>query len=160
MPHDKTPPPAWDSPLAAGVVDRLKSEAGALLPILHALQETFGYIHADAIGLVAETLNLSRAEVHGVVSFYHDFRDKPPPPLVVKLCCAEACQACGGREAARTLLDHLGADWNQPAHGGAVVVEPVYCLGLCALAPAALIGDTLAAGFDGAELRATVDGAQ
>lgn len=151
---------AWDRNQAEAVIERFKDQDGALLPMLHALQDAFGYVHPEATDLLAETLNLSRAEVHGVISFYHDFRTEQPARLVVKVCRAEACQATGGREAARALLADLGVDWAQATSDGAVVVEPVYCLGLCAVAPSALIGDELTAGFDGPALCAAVGAAR
>ena len=147
---------SWDSLLAQKIVDDMKDKEGALLPILHALQEKFGCIPPDAIDIVADGLNLSRADVHGVVTFYHDFRREAPPTLVVKVCRAEACQAAGGREAARELLESVGLDWDQASTDGALVVEPVYCLGLCAVGPAAMVGGELIAGFDGASLSAAV----
>jgi formate dehydrogenase subunit gamma len=155
-----TPPIAWHAATAQAMAEAARGREGALLPLLHELQAAFGYIHADTIDIVAEALNLSRAEVHGVVTFYHDFRREPPPKLVVKVCRAEACQAVGGREAAQALLDKLGLDWGEPSPDGGLVVEPVYCLGLCAVGPSALIGDELVAGFDGRALSAAVNGAR
>lgn len=113
---------------------------GPLLPILHAVQAEYGCVPQAAVPVIALGLNLSRAEVHGVVSFYHDFREQPAGRHVVKLCRAEACQAMG----ANTLADHararLGVDWGGTSTGGAVTLEAVYCLGLCACAPAAMVG--------------------
>ena len=149
----------WDESEAEKIIAGFGELDGALLPILHAVQERFGYIPDAATPLIAKELNLSRAEVHGVVSFYHDFRTAPPPRLVVKVCRAEACQAVGARQAAQALLTNLGLDWDQPASDQSVVVEPVYCLGLCALAPAAMIGEDLVSGLDGAELIKAVNAA-
>lgn len=151
---------AFDPDLARRLIDERRYLQGPLLPILHAMQEAFGFIPNEARSMIAEALNLSRAEVHGVVSFYHDFRAEPAPKLVVKLCRAEACQAMGGREAAQELLRHLGLEWGKCAPDGALVVEPVYCLGLCAAAPAALIGDKPAVRLDGASLCASVEAAR
>ncbi|TWB44843.1 formate dehydrogenase gamma subunit [Nitrospirillum viridazoti] len=109
------------------------------MPILHALQETFGHVPEDAVPLLADALNLSRADVHGIVSFYHDFREAPAGRHVVKLCRAEACQSMGGHALAEGLLRRLGLDWGGTTGDGQVTIEPVYCLGLCACAPAALI---------------------
>ena len=131
--------PAWNAAEAAGIVADHAGLDGAALPILHALQARFGHVPEAAVPLVAEALNLSRAEVHGVVSFYHDFRRHPPGRHTVKLCRAEACQATG----AVALADHarraLGVDWHGTTADGAVTMEPVFCLGLCACGPAALV---------------------
>jgi formate dehydrogenase subunit gamma len=129
---------------------------GALLPILHALQETFGHVPREAVPLLARALNLSRAEVHGVVTFYHDFREAPHGRRVVKLCRAESCQATGGETAARFLLGALGLpsgeSWGGTTPDGAVTVEAVYCLGLCAVSPAALIDGEPLGRVDGVAL--------
>ena len=110
-----------------------------MLPILHAVQTAVGFVPRDAIPVIADALNLTRAEVYGVVSFYHDFRDKPAGRSVVKLCRAEACQATGAHRVNAAVLDHFGVDWGETTPDGAVTVEAVYCLGLCSVAPAALI---------------------
>jgi formate dehydrogenase subunit gamma len=112
---------------------------GPLLPILHAVQAAFGCVPRDAIPVIAHELNLTRAEVYGVVTFYHDFREEPAGKCVVKICRAEACQAMGGRELAERVLKHFGVDWKETSADGRVTVEPVYCLGLCSVAPAALV---------------------
>jgi formate dehydrogenase subunit gamma len=120
----------------AGAVEIIASGAdrdGALLPILHALMDAFGHVPPEAVPIVAGALNLSRAEVHGVVTFYHAFRTEPPPRHVLKLCRAEACQARGGDAV---------ADYAAAAAAGTrtdIAVEPIYCLGLCASGPAALM---------------------
>ena len=112
---------------------------GPLLPILHAVQAEFGCVPRESIPVIAHALNLSRAEVYGVVTFYHDFREEPAGQRVVKICRAEACQAMGGRELAERVLQHFGIDWKETSADGRVTVEPVYCLGLCSVAPAALV---------------------
>ncbi|MBV0892084.1 formate dehydrogenase subunit gamma [Paracoccus sp. Z118] len=112
---------------------------GPLLPILHDVQHAFGHIPATAVPLVAQMLNISRAEVHGVVSFYHDFREAPAGRHVLKLCRAEACQARGAAAVEAAALDALGLDGPGTTADGAVTVEPVYCLGLCACGPAAML---------------------
>jgi formate dehydrogenase subunit gamma len=112
---------------------------GALLPILHEVQATFGHVPEAAVPVIAAALNLSRAEVHGVVTFYHDFRRAPAGRHVVRLCRAEACQAVGGAALAEGALGRLGIGWGDTTRGGAVTVEAVYCLGLCACGPAALV---------------------
>lgn len=112
---------------------------GPLLPILHDVQAEFGHIPAASIPLIAHALNLTRAEVFGVVSFYHDFRDAPAGKHVLKLCRAEACQSMGGDVLAVRIRELLGVDWGGTSADGAVTLEPVYCLGLCASAPALMI---------------------
>jgi formate dehydrogenase subunit gamma len=112
---------------------------GPLLPVLHAVQAEFGCVPKDAVPIIAEALNLSRAEVHGMVSFYHDFREAPAGRRTVRLCRAEACQSMGGAAVAAETLARLGVDWGGTTADGEVTVEPVYCLGLCAVAPAALV---------------------
>lgn len=129
----------WDVTRAAGIVGEHAHLEGATLPILHALQETFGYIHAEATPLIADALNLSRAEIHGCITFYHDFRSHPAA-RTVKLCRAEACQAVGSDRLHGEILARLRVDWHGTTAEG-VVVEPVYCLGLCANGPAALVDD-------------------
>ncbi|WP_286185211.1 formate dehydrogenase subunit gamma [Labrenzia sp. PO1] len=112
---------------------------GPLLPMLHGLQAEFGYVPQAAVELIAEALNLSKAEVHGVISFYHDFRKAPAGRHIVKICRAEACQAVGGEALGEAVLAKLGLDWHGTTRNGAVTLEPVYCLGLCACAPAAMV---------------------
>jgi len=121
------------------IVGRLKPLEGPLLPILHDIQAEFGYVPQAALPVIAEGLNLSRAEVHGVVSFYHDYREAPAGRHVIKMCRAEACQSMGGDALAERLLELLGIDWHETSANGAVTIEPVYCLGLCACAPAAMV---------------------
>jgi formate dehydrogenase subunit gamma len=112
---------------------------GPLLPILHALQEAFGHVPEAATPLLAESLNITRAEVHGVISFYHDFRERPAGRHVLKICRAEACQSVGANALAEATLKKLGLDWGGTTPDGALTVEAVYCLGLCACGPAAMI---------------------
>src|SRR5579863_8921311 len=110
-----------------------------MLPILHALQEEFGYIDEAAEPLIAHALNVTRAEVHGVVTFYHDFRRAPAGRHVLKLCRAEACQAAGGDALAARAEMRLGVAMGTTTPDGSVTIEPVYCLGLCATAPSGMI---------------------
>lgn len=112
---------------------------GPLLPILHEVQRAFGCVPRDSIPIIAHALNLTRAEVYGVVTFYHDFREQPAGRRVVKICRAEACQATGGAALGAAVLNHFKIDWKETSADGAVTVEPVYCLGLCSVAPAALV---------------------
>jgi formate dehydrogenase subunit gamma len=124
------------------IAERLSLE-GPLLPILHAVQHEWGHVPESAVPVIAEALNLGRAEVHGVVSFYHDFRASPAGRTVVKLCAAEACQAQGGRALATAALKAFGLETYGTTPDGRVTVEPIYCLGLCASGPAAMVGDRL-----------------
>jgi len=126
------------------VIEEMKHLEGPLLPILHGLQKEFGYVPREALPIVAEALNLTRAEVYGVVSFYHDYREKPAGRHVLKLCRAEACQSMGGDVLAERMQQLLGIRFNETASDGSVTLEPVYCLGLCACAPAAMLdGDVI-----------------
>lgn len=111
---------------------------GPVLPILHALQDEFGYVPEEAAPLIASALNLSRAEIHGIVTFYHDFRRQPAGRHVLKLCRAEACQSMNGAAVAQSLLATLGIGWGETTPDGSLTVEGVYCLGLCACAPSGL----------------------
>jgi formate dehydrogenase subunit gamma len=115
---------------------------GPLLPILHAVQAEYGFIPRGAIPVLAHALNLTRAEVYGVVTFYHDFREHPAGRRVVKLCRAEACQSMGANALAAKVLKHFAVEWGGTSADGAVTIEPVYCLGLCSVAPSALIDGT------------------
>lgn len=123
------------------VVAPLLHLEGPLLPMLHRVQEVWGHVPQEAVPVLADILNLGRTEVHGVISFYHDFRDHPAGRQVLKICRAEACQAVGGAAVAAETLARLGVDWHGTTPDGAVTVEPVYCLGLCACAPAAMVGE-------------------
>lgn len=129
----------WDAARAGEIIDRHLGMEGPALPILHALQEAFGCVPAEAVPLVAARLDLSRADVHGVVTFYHDFRRAPAGRHVIAVCRAEACQARGGRNVEATFRRLLGLDWHETSADGRVTLEPVYCLGLCATGPAALV---------------------
>lgn len=122
------------------------SREGPLLPILHDVQAEYGHVSEDAIRTIANHLNLTRAEVHGVVSFYHDFRTTPESRPVIKLCRAEACQARG----VEAMMADMPTD-------GRVKIETVYCLGLCSVGPAAMIGPHVHARLDVEKLKALVD---
>jgi len=125
------------------IVARLGQQPGPLLLVLHAIQDELGFIPSDAIPLVAQGLNLSRAEVHGVVSFYHYFRHSPPGRHTVRICRAESCQAMNGTALEQQAQRHLGIGFNETTSDGAVSLEPVYCLGACACSPAVMINDEL-----------------
>lgn len=121
----------------------LVGQDGALLPILHAVQDALGHVPKDAVPLIAEALNLSRAEVHGVVTYYHHFRSNQPGRHVVQVCRAEACQACGADALLAQAEKLLGCQTHGTRDDGGVSLEPVFCLGLCALSPAVMVGDQL-----------------
>jgi formate dehydrogenase subunit gamma len=133
-----------------------KGLEGPLLPILHAVQHEFGFVPQASLPLIARELNLSRAEVHGVVTFYHEFREAPAGQHVLRICRAEACQSMGGREIADHACRTLDLDWNQTTPDGRVTLEPVYCLGLCSVAPAAEIDGVLHGRLDRDELTALI----
>jgi formate dehydrogenase subunit gamma len=133
----------WDAETGRGIIRALKHVEGALLPILHAIQDEFGYVDAAAVPVIADELNLSRAEVHGVISFYHDFRKHAPGRHIVKICRAEACQSVGGRDSEAHAKQRLNAGFHETSADGRYTLEPVYCLGNCACAPSAMIDGKL-----------------
>jgi NADH:ubiquinone oxidoreductase 24 kD subunit len=135
------------------VTARLKDQPGALLPVLHGVQEALGYIPESSVPLIAHEMNLSRADVHGVISFYHYFRSKPAGRRVIYLCRAESCQAMGAVTLEKHIRQRLGVDFHETTDDGAYTLEPVYCLGNCACSPAMMVDDELKgrltpAGFD------------
>ena len=132
----------------AEILDAHRGLEGPLLPILHAVQEAFGHIPETAIPQIAKALTLSKAEVHGVVSFYHDFRSAPAGRHVLKLCRAEACQTMGADAVADRIKKALGIDWHETTADGRVTLEPVFCLGLCACGPAAMVDGRLVGRVD------------
>jgi len=134
--------PAWSPAVDQAIADH-RHLPGALLPILHAIQDKLGFIPPDATATIASGLNLSRAEVSGVLSFYHDFRSAPPGRHVVKLCRAEACQSMGSLALEARVKSRLGIDFGETTRDGALTLEPVYCLGNCALSPAIMIDGQL-----------------
>ncbi|MBB5703992.1 formate dehydrogenase subunit gamma [Ochrobactrum daejeonense] len=123
------------------IIDHFRQSEGPLLPILHAVQHAFGYVPEEALTVIAARLNISRAEVHGVATFYPDFRAKPAGRHVLRLCRAEACQSMGGEGLAEKARQALGVEWHGTTADGAVTLEPVYCLGFCACAPAAMLDE-------------------
>ena len=122
-----------------GVLAKLKDLPGALLPVLHGIQDALGHVPKDAVPVVAKSLNLSRAEVHGVISFYHWYRTEKPGTHVIHLCRAEACQAVGGRALETHVKAKLGIDFHETTADGRYTLEPAYCLGNCAVGPSLLI---------------------
>ena len=135
----------------AEILTAHQGREGALLPILHDVQAAFGHVPQAVLPQVARALNISKAEVHGVVSFYHDFREAPAGAHVVKLCRAEACQAVGGDRVAAHARAVLGVDWHGTSADG-VTLEPVFCLGLCACGPAVMVDGRLVGRVDEARL--------
>lgn len=134
---------AWDAARARETIAGLKDLPGACLPVLHAVQAQFGYIHDEAIPLVADALNLSKAEVVGVVEFYADFRRTPPAEHVVKVCLAESCQAVGSAALLERVETILNAELGSKSADGEYEIQPVYCLGNCALSPAMVVDGKL-----------------
>jgi formate dehydrogenase subunit gamma len=127
---------------------------GALLPLLHAVQDALGFVPPQAVARIAQALNLSRAEVHGVISFYHDFRSQPPGKRVLRLCRAEACQSMGSEALADTVQRALDVEFGGTTADGAITLEAVYCLGNCACAPAAMLDGKVYGRLSEARLRA------
>jgi formate dehydrogenase subunit gamma len=146
----------WDADLALQRIRECLHLEGPLLPILHALHEQFGYIDEQAEPLIANALNVSRAEVHGVVTFYHDFRRQPAGRHVLKLCRAEACQAAGGDALAARAEAKAGTAMGGTAPDGSVTLERVYCLGLCATAPSAMLDGRVVGRLTAAKLDALI----
>lgn len=148
--HANAPAPTEEE--IRGVVAPLTSLEGPLLPMLHALQDTYGYVPQECVPVLADVLNLGRAEIHGVISFYHDFRDHPTGRHVLKICRAEACQSMGANALAEDTLKKLGIGWHGTTPDGRLTVEPVYCLGMCACAPAAMVDGKVVGRVDGARI--------
>jgi formate dehydrogenase subunit gamma len=146
----------WDPARGAEIIAQNAQQEGATLVILHALQEAFGYVPEPAIPMVASALSLSRAEVHGVFTFYHDFRDQPAGRHVLKLCRAEACQAAGGDALAERAEAKLGVAIGHTTSDRRLTLEPIYCLGLCATAPSAMLDGRLIGRLDEARIDAIV----
>ena len=136
------------------ILDAHRGMEGPLLPILHAVQEAFGHVPEAALPIIAADLNISKAEAHGVMTFYHDFRARPAGRHVLKLCRAEACQSMGADALADQVKAKLGLDWHETSRDGAVTLEPVFCLGLCACAPAALVDGRVVGRVDETRLEA------
>lgn len=148
------PSSAQDLARVAELIAEHHDLPGALLPLLHAVQEALGYVPDDAVPAIARALNLSRAEVHGVITYYHFFRREPAGRQVVQVCRAEACQACGAEDLLAQAERLLGCARHTTRGDGAVTLEPVYCLGLCASSPAIQIDDRLHARVTPARLEA------
>ena len=140
------------------IAGRWRDAEGPLLPILHDIQAEFGYVPKAALPILAEVLNISRAEVYGVVTFYHDFRAAPQGRHVLKLCRAEACQSMGGDALAATAKAALAVDWHGTTADGKVTLEPVFCLGLCACAPSAMLDGKVVGRVTAERLTKLIDG--
>jgi formate dehydrogenase subunit gamma len=130
---------AWDHETVHSIVAGLKAKPGALLPVLHGIQDALGYVPPDAVPIIADELNLSRAEVHGVITFYHYFRDTPPGKHTIHLCRAESCQSMNAAELEAHAQAHLGIGFHETTPDGTISLEPVYCLGNCACSPAIMV---------------------
>ena len=133
----------FDARVIEEIAGGLADKPGALMMVLHAVQDRLGCIPPEAVPAIAHALNLSRAEVHGVISFYHDFRSAPPGRKVVRVCRAESCQAMGAVALAAHVQKRLGIKFGQTSADGEFTLEPVYCLGNCACSPAIVVGDDL-----------------
>jgi formate dehydrogenase subunit gamma len=150
----------WNAARGTEIIAEHTHLEGATLVILHALQEAFGYVPEPAIPMIASALNLSRAEIHGVFTFYHDFRHKPAGRHVLKLCRAEACQAAGGDALTARAEAKLGIAIGNTTPDERVTLEPIYCLGLCATAPSAMFDGRMVGRLDEARIDALVAEAQ
>jgi formate dehydrogenase subunit gamma len=145
------------TPLVRDIVATHRGQRGALLPILHSIQEALGCVPLEVIPVLADELNLSRADVHGVVSFYHDFRATPAGRTTVRICRGEACQAVGAERLVDHLRDRCGMSLGDTSIDGSVTVEQVFCLGNCALGPAAQVNGRLRGRLDEARLSAILE---
>ena len=150
----------WNPERASEIIAQHQDEKGATLPILHDLQATFGCVPLDAEPLIAEALNISRAEVHGCVSFYHDFHREPVGRRTLKLCLAESCQASGVRALEKRCKEKLGVEMGGTTADRSVTLEAVYCLGLCHSSPAAMLDKDVYGGLDEEQLDALLKEAQ
>lgn len=144
----------------APLIDQYRHQAGGLMPLLHAVQETCGYVPPDAVEPIAKGFNLSRAEVHGVITYYHFFRNTPPGRTVVQVCRAESCKACGADDLMAAVEQRLGIKAHETRADGAVTLEPVYCLGLCAQSPAMQVNERVFARVTPARLPTLLAGVE
>jgi formate dehydrogenase subunit gamma len=142
----------WSEERTVEIVADHRALEGPLMPILHAIQEAFGHVPEEAVPVLARELNLSRAEVHGVVTFYHDFRGELPGKHILKMCRAEACQSMGCEALVEQAEDRLGVECGGTSADGRVTFEPIYCLGLCATAPSAMIDGRIVGRLDAKKL--------
>lgn len=142
------------------LIQQHRHQAGGLMPLLHAIQDALGYVPAEAVAPIAKGFNLTRAEVHGVISYYHYFRSTPPGRTVVQVCRAESCKACGSDDLMTEIEQQLGVKAHETRADGAVSLEPVYCLGLCAQSPAIQINARVFARVTSARLPALLAGVE
>ncbi|MBZ9560052.1 MULTISPECIES: formate dehydrogenase subunit gamma [unclassified Modicisalibacter] len=156
-PSDTRQPQAWTRESIQREVDALKDEPGAMLPILHAIQDRFGHVPDAAVPIIADALRQTRAEVHGVISFYHHFRRHPVGSHVIHVCRAEACQAVGARQLEAHVKARLGVDYHQTTRDNEFTLEPVYCLGNCACGPSIRVDDTIHGRVSAAKFDTLVD---
>src|SRR5262245_64712491 len=147
---------AWSEERTRAVIADHIGLDGPLLPILHATQKEFGCVPEAAVPIIAEALSLSRAEVHGVVTFYHDFRREPAGRHLLKLCRAEACQAAGGDALAARAEGKLGVKMGATTADGRITLEPIYCLGLCSVSPSAMLDGKIHGRLDAHKLDALI----
>lgn len=133
----------FDCAALEAILEAHRDLPGAMLPVLHAVQDHYGYVPAAALPRIAQALNVSRAEVHGVVTYYHHFRDQAVAGAVVQICRAEACQALGADALVQHAQKSLRCSFHESTADGTIALEPVFCLGQCAVGPAVMVGDTL-----------------
>ncbi|BBB29814.1 formate dehydrogenase subunit gamma [Neptunomonas japonica] len=133
----------WDPQAVQGIIASLQHKPGALLPILHGIQNALGYIPPDSVPMIADAIQQTRAEVHGVITFYHHFRLTPPGRIKLEVCRAEACQARGSRDLEFHVKEKLGIDYHQTTLDREFSLEPVYCLGNCACGPTIRVDDDI-----------------
>ncbi len=150
----------WSAERTAQIIAEHRDLEGPALPILLAIQDAFGCVPDEAVRMIAEALNITRAEMHGVVTFYHDFKKTPPGRHVLKLCRAEACQSMGSDALAARAEKALGIAVGDTTPDRRVTLEPVYCLGLCAVAPSAMLDGRIVGRLDEKRLDALVAEAQ
>jgi len=148
----------YDPAIATEIINRFDARPEMLVQILHEFLARYSYISEDAVRQIASELNLSRADVHGVVNFYHDFRTSPPGKHVLKICQAEACQAMGSRELTAHAEKKLKVDLNNTSEDGEISVAAVYCLGNCACSPAVMLDEKVYGRVDADKLDALLDG--
>lgn len=142
----------WSEVRTRAIVSEHIHLEGPLMPILHSVQEAFGFVPEEAVPVIAQELNLSRAEVHGVVTFYHEFRREPAGRTIIKVCRAEACQAMGCENLVKRAEDRLGVECGGTSADGQVTLETIYCLGLCATAPSAMVDGKIVGRLDATKL--------
>lgn len=147
----------WDVQAVQQIIESLKDKPGALLPILHAIQNSQGYVPPESVQMIADALNQTRAEVHGVITFYHHFRQSPPAKHQLQICRAEACQARGSRQLEAYAKEKLGIDYHDITASKEFGLDAVYCLGNCACGPSVRVGDEIIGRVDAARFDELID---